>query len=43
MTFDPADLKTWPRRFVDGEDVVRGELIDDPGEGWMAKVFGPDR
>jgi hypothetical protein len=24
--------------FVDGEDVVRGELIQDPQEGWIAKV-----
>jgi len=24
--------------FVDGEDVVRGELIHDPSEGWIANV-----
>jgi hypothetical protein len=24
--------------FVDGEDVVRGELIHDPHAGWIAKV-----
>ncbi|MBI3320252.1 MAG: hypothetical protein HYZ89_06685 [Candidatus Omnitrophica bacterium] len=24
--------------FVDGEDVVRGELIHDPQAGWIAKV-----
>jgi hypothetical protein len=24
--------------FIDGEDVVRGELVRDPREGWIAKV-----
>ena len=24
--------------FVDGEDVVRGELLHDPRDGWIAKV-----
>ena len=24
--------------FVDGEDVVRGELVHDPREGWIAQV-----
>ena len=27
-----------PIIFVDGEDVVRGELIHDPQAGWIAKV-----
>ena len=27
-----------PISFIDGEHMVRGELIDDPGLGWLAKV-----
>ena len=27
-----------PIIFVDGEDMVRGELIHDPQAGWIAKV-----
>ena len=36
--FAEIAAKHEPIIFVDGEDVVRGELIHDPQAGWIAKV-----
>jgi hypothetical protein len=36
--FAETAAKHEPIIFVDGEDVVRGELIHDPQAGWIAKV-----
>ena len=36
--FAQIAAKNQPILFIDGEDVVRGELVQDPQEGWIAKV-----
>lgn len=36
--FAQIAAKNEPILFVDGEDVVRGELIHDQQEGWIATV-----
>ena len=37
-SFAQIAAKNEPILFVDGEDMVRGELIHDPQAGWIAKV-----
>jgi len=36
--FAEIAAKNEPIIFVDGEDVVRGELVHDPQPGWIGKV-----
>jgi hypothetical protein len=36
--FAELATKHEPVIFVDGEDMVRGELVHDPGLGWLGKV-----
>ena len=37
-SFAEIAAKRQPLIFVDGEDMVRGELVHDPQLGWMGKV-----